>query len=204
MRKTMLWAALVGVALGILPFGTAVAYIGENPYLVNLDAPREVACGESVTITARVRSSDTSDPAVQQIVLWDLKETMSPEDSLTPAETVTNDDGETSAVLSFGEVSGERTVRVEIATWPTTIRVSCVGSIAVASPSAGPSPSASPTAAPSATPSAAPTVVPSPTPSATPAPITGGGSMTSAILPLALVVLVASGLGAMLLFLRRR
>jgi hypothetical protein len=204
MRRLIFAAALIGMALGLLPFGTAVAYIGENPYIVRLDAERDVSCADSVKITAMVRSSDTSDPAVDQIVLWDLKESVSPDDAITPAQTVTNDAGETSATLTFGQVSGERTVRVEIATWPTTVDITCVGGVVVASPSSAPSPSASATVAPSASPSVAPSILPSPTPVPTAAPTTTGGSMTAAILPVALVAAVIGGLGALLLFLRRR
>jgi hypothetical protein len=206
MKYRILSATLLGLATSVLPLGAAVAYIGDNPYIVRLSAPREVGCDEPVTITAKVRSSDTSDPAVAQIVLWDLKKFPSPDDVVTPAQTVTDSEGRTSAVLTFGQVDGERTVRVEIATWPTTIRVTCVGALSAASPSPSASATAVPTVAPSATPSAAPTAPPSPSPAPSPdnGVSTDSGSLTAFALPVALGFAIVLGLGALLLVARRR
>ena len=202
MKHQILSAMLLGLATSVLPLGAAVAYIGDNPFIVKLDAPREVACADPVTITAKVRSSDTSDPAVEQTVIWDVKTSLSPDDAVSPEQTTTDSEGRTSAVLTFGQVEGTRSVRVEIATWPTTIRVTCVGAVAAASPS--PSPSAEPV--PSATalpsPSIAPSASPLPSPDVTQS--TDDGSLTAAMLPIALVVVVVLGLGGLLLFARRR
>jgi hypothetical protein len=204
MKIRMLSATLLGLATSVLPLGAAVAYIGDNPYIVKLSAPRDVACADTVTISAKVRSSDTSDPAIGQLVFWDLKAALSPHDTLTPAETTTDSEGRTSAVLTFGQVDGERTVRVDIATWPTTIRVTCTGAVAAVSPS--PSASAiatsSPTVAPSATPAPSATAAPSPSPDTSAS--TDSGNMTAAVLPVALGAAVILGLGAMLLVRRRR
>jgi hypothetical protein len=198
MKNRILWATLLVLASCLLPLGGAVAYIGENPYIVRLSAPREVGCDETVTITAKVRSSDTSDPAVEQTVLWDLKTSLSPDDTVSPASTSTDSEGTTSAVLTFGQIEGQRTVRVDIATWPTTIRVSCVGALLAVSPSPSASATVVPTVAPSATPTAAPTAAP------IPAPATGNGTMTAAVLPLALGLAIVLGLGSLLLRARRR
>jgi hypothetical protein len=203
MKNRILSAILFAMAASVLPLGATVAYIGDNPYIVKLNAPREVGCGDSVTITAKVRSSDTSDPAVGQQVLWDLKKNLSPDDKVTPELTSTDSSGQTSAVLTFGQVEGERTVRVDIATWPTTIRVTCVGAVA-ASPSASPSATPSPSPAPSATPSPAPTAAPTPEPTPDTSASDGGGGLTSAVLPVALGFAVVLGLGGLLLFARRR
>jgi len=204
MKNRISSAILFAMAASVLPLGATVAYIGDNPYIVRLSAPKEVGCGDSVTVTAKVRSSDTSDPAIGQLVLWDLKKYLSPDDKVTPELTTTDSSGQTSAVLTFGQVEGERTVRVDIATWPTTIRVTCVGALA-ASPSASPSitPSPSPTVSPSATPTAAPTVAPSPQPTPDTSASDSGG-LTSAVLPVALGFAVVLGLGGLLLFARRR
>lgn len=204
MKHQIFSAMLLGLATSVLPLGAAVAYIGDNPFIVKLNAPREVACADPVTITAKVRSSDTSDPAVEQTVIWDVKSSLSPDDAVSPEQTTTDSEGRTSAVLTFGQVEGTRSVRVVIASWPTTVRVTCVGAVAAASPS--PSPSAEPV--PSATAMPSPTIAPSASPSPSPSPDvtqpTDDGSLTAAMLPIALVLIVVLGLGGLLLFARRR
>ncbi|MEP7158403.1 MAG: hypothetical protein ABI797_03175 [Chloroflexota bacterium] len=206
MKHRMLSATLLGLAFSFLAIGASVAYIGDNPFIVKLDAPREVACSDPVTITAKVRSSDTSDPAVEQTVIWDVKTSLSPDDAVSPEQTTTDSEGRTSAILTFGQVEGTRSVRVVIATWPTTIRVTCVGAVAAASPSPSPSaepvPSATAMPSPTISPSASPVPSPSPSPDVTQS--TDDGSLTAAMLPIALVVVVVLGLGGLLLFARRR
>jgi hypothetical protein len=159
----------------LVSVGLAHAYVGQNPYIVHLDASsRQARCDSQVQITATVRDAETGNLVQQQSVDWDLKVSRSPGDSVFPARTITNEQGQATTTLRFGLAEGERTVRATIREWPATIDVSCQGGVPVATPTpqSTPRPTATATTAPTSTSTARPpeSVTPSPPVTATETP----------------------------------
>lgn len=156
---------IVTCALALPATGTR-AYIGNDPYIITLKAnpPGDVTCTDTVLVTATVRAADTGNPQQGQAIHWEFKTAQSTQDVMSPATSVTDNNGKTSSTVHFGPAEGQRTVRVyAIPDFPETINVSCHGGL--------PSPTPSPTRSP--TPSPTPRVTPSPTSTAT-----AGGSST--------------------------
>lgn len=189
MRLIRLLVPLV-VLLGVFAAPRVLGYIGQNPYSVRLDAPASVDCRDTAVVTATVRLANTGEPVAQQLVYWDFKQSGSPQDKLSPAQGVTDDNGKVRTTLSFGFVSGVRNVRITVASWPATIYVSCTGAPAAtpsprptAPPPTAPPPTASSGATGSSNPSSGPSSDPTtPTFPATP-PATGLSSPTASPVP---------------------
>jgi hypothetical protein len=176
-RRLPAYAALATLLLCLMPVAGVVAYLGQNPYAVQLKASdKEASCADEVTITATVRSSETGALIAGQTVNWDFKVSVSDDDELSAQRTVTNENGKTKVTVSFGPVEGSRTVRATIASWPATIKISCQGGLPTPAPTpqATPKPTPQATPKPNATPTAShpsvnpPSASPTPSPSATP------------------------------------
>src|SRR6187551_3510423 len=125
------------LARGLIAFVPALflaaqvsGYIGQNPYNVDMKAsPSNPRCDEDVLVTVTVRDAESGVLVAEQRVEWDFKKTAASGDSVSPKVTFTDENGKTSATVSFGNAEDKRTVRVKIATWPTTLGISCTGGV---------------------------------------------------------------------------
>ena len=144
---------------------SAGAYVGQNPYIVHLGGPSgNVRCDAQPRITATVRAFDTGALVAGQVITWDMQQSPTTGDSVSPTRTVTDSNGKAVVNLSFGPAEGERTVRaIIIPGWPETITVTCRGSVVT------PPPTIAPTPTPQST---TPPLTPKPSDNLTPAPST--------------------------------
>lgn len=188
LRRMLLLALAAGVLFAASAWlvAPAVAYIGQNPYTVRLEGPsRSVACSDHVTISGSVKDAKTGKNVGQQSVLWSLTTNQSSQDQVSPAHTVTANDGTTSVTLTFGAVSGKRVVQAMIASYPAKISVTCnTGVVQTPAPGATPTPrttAKAPTPAPGTTPEPGTTPAPGTTPGsgATPTPIAAASGPVS-------------------------
>jgi hypothetical protein len=185
LRKRNVVGMLGTVVFALLATTGTHAYVGQNPYAVEMHAPSgAVRCDGQAQVTATVRSVETGVVVPGQAVLWDFKSNVSSGDRVAPRRTVTDENGKTTVTVTFGAAEGRRTVRAMIANWPNTTKVTCAGGVPNPTPRPTPSPTPRPTRSPTPRPTAeapspgAPTGNPQPTAvaseqpaaSATPAP----------------------------------
>ena len=149
----------LGIAIGgffallfaLLPLAGTFAYVGQNPYVVQMRGPNgPVRCDETASVTATVTDVASGNLVPGQAVKWDFKNSPSGGDKVTPKTSVTDNNAKTTVTVSFGPVEGQRTVRATIASWPTTIKVTCQGGVAPPNPT--PTPTRRPTPTPDDTP----------------------------------------------------
>jgi len=177
-RTRLLVGTLSALVFVLISIASVHAYIGQNPYIVEMQGPSgAVQCDGEAKVTATVRDAESGVLVPGQAVHWDFKTRLASGDAVKPATTVTDENGQTSVIVTFGPVEGRRTVRAMIANWPTTTTVTCQGGVS-ATPSPSPSPTRSST--PSPTRSSTPTPTPSPTSPPTPPPTAGATNSSSA------------------------
>ena len=168
---------LAGLIPALFMVAQVQGYVGQNPYVVDMSVSAgTVRCDGQVRIVATVRDSETGVLVPGQRVLWDFKKRLAAGDSVKPASTVTDEKGQTTVTVTFGNAEGNRVVRAMIASWPNTTQVSCAGGVTQPTPSPTPTPTPTrtpgptPTRTPTRTPTTRPTQTPTTTPTRTPAP----------------------------------
>ena len=154
--------SLVALIAALLFAAQVYAYTGQNPYIVDMKASdNNPRCDAQIEVTVTVRDAESGVLVAEQGVQWDFKKKAAPGDSVKPGFTVTDENGRSSATVQFGNAEGKRTVRVNIATWPTTLAISCTGGV-TATPPPTPKPTPKPTLEPTARPPSNATATPGP------------------------------------------
>jgi LPXTG-site transpeptidase (sortase) family protein len=123
-------AVIVALALNVGSAVGTIGYIEQSQIQVILSGPSgTVKCNRSVTISAKVVSTETGKPVRNQIVRWSLPVAQSGGDGLSAGSTVTNRNGRTAVNLRFGSVAGARRVRAAASAVSPSITVRCAGGL---------------------------------------------------------------------------
>lgn len=119
--------ALALSALSTLVFSAAVvAYSGQVAGQVVVSGPDFIiACGYDWQIKAHITESGTGNPIEGQPVHFELVSTPDPSDTLSPADTTTNANGNASTTLHVTATAGVRTIKATADDVSGTFQVDC-------------------------------------------------------------------------------
>lgn len=126
-RRAHIPALVVGLLVSVLAAGVpTLGYIGQAPVQLGVSGPPGVvSCLDQVTLTATVVDTTTGSPVAEQVVTWDLTESVSTGDALSDTRSVTDAQGRAVIVLSLGAQTGAREVTASVTIVATPIQVRC-------------------------------------------------------------------------------